>query len=125
MKHNTWTAQNMTIICFGIYSGKHCACVWQREYKGVLQACPWGEGEEDQGGGADAEWGQSRPHRHDEPDEQGAETDAAPEVQREMGKCACSQRPDIRCFDGVKMVQTYHQPSSSNNVYNSFFFVQW
>ena len=55
-----WTAQNMTIICFGIYSGKHCACVWQCEYKGVLQAGPWGEGEENQGGGADAEWGQPR-----------------------------------------------------------------
>lgn len=60
MNHNTWTAQNMTIICFGIYSGKHWACVWQCEYKGVLQACPWGEGEENQGGGADAEWGQPR-----------------------------------------------------------------
>ena len=50
----------MIVICFDIYSGKHCACVWQCEYKGVLQAGPWGEGEEDQGGGADAEWGQPR-----------------------------------------------------------------
>lgn len=52
--HQRW------LSCFDIYSGKHCACAWQCEYKGVLQAGPWGEGEENQGGGADAEWGQPR-----------------------------------------------------------------
>lgn len=58
----------------------------QCEHKEDKLAVPEGEVQEDPGRGADGNPGQPGTRRHDESDEQGAETNAASEIQGQMGE---------------------------------------